>query len=75
MLPTANFIIFSLDGLVSRPLGHASSPSYGNHKESSRPQTTGKQFRPGVWEEQIKNRPDEADHNEERYEPEPWKPP
>ena len=61
------------DGLVAKPVGHASSTTYSNIESSKEPRTSGSKFQPGVWDKQL-NRPDNEDETE-KFEPDPWKPP
>ncbi|XP_028391265.1 NADH dehydrogenase [ubiquinone] 1 alpha subcomplex assembly factor 2-like isoform X2 [Dendronephthya gigantea] len=64
------------EGLVARPVGHASSTTYGNIESSAEPRTSGSQFRPGVWGKQLNAREGTGKEDEkEKYEPEAWKPP
>ncbi|CAB4020272.1 mimitin, mitochondrial, partial [Paramuricea clavata] len=63
------------DGLVAKPVGHASSATYGHIESSAEPTTSGSQFQPGVWDKQLNTaRPGNEDETE-KFEPEGWKPP
>jgi hypothetical protein len=60
---------------VAKPVGHASSATYGHIESSAEPTTSGSQFKPGVWDKQLNTaRPGDEDETE-KFEPEGWKPP
>lgn len=56
-------------------MGHASSAVYGNVESSSEPRTSGSNFKPGVWDKQLKTTQPGKEDEIEKYEPEAWKPP
>jgi NADH dehydrogenase [ubiquinone] 1 alpha subcomplex assembly factor 2 len=58
-------------GMLTRPVGHASSPVYGKTELQSEPIRTGNTFQPGAWTPGTNTDPGKG--QDDNFEPEAWR--